>query len=115
MVFMRPTNLVRFSLNFALNPVAAGVAGLSDDCWAVAGNENAPTARQSRLILITLICFSPYAFFFSHGRTIAKRATGSASFTVPPKATSMIAVALGIEIGGKEDVGEQPNSVENDP
>jgi hypothetical protein len=55
---MRLTNLARFSLNFALKPVAAGVADVSD-CWAVAGNESAPTARQSRPILITLICFSP--------------------------------------------------------
>src|SRR5512136_948967 len=95
MVFMRLTSLVRFSLNFALKPVPAGVPGVSDDCWAVAGNENVPTARQSRPILITLICFSHYIFFLAMLRRRISKGIWrpSASFTVPQKATSKTVAA----------------------
>src|SRR5947209_6517144 len=70
MSFTRPTNLIRFSLNFALKPVAAALPAGSD-CWAAAGNEKAATARQSTPILIAFIGFSPYLYnqcFFRNAR-----------------------------------------------
>jgi hypothetical protein len=91
MVFMRPANLARFSLNFALNPVAAGVPEVSDDCWAVAGNEKAPTARQSRPILITLICFlSLHLFLVMLRRRISKVVVGNRISIVQGAAKSNI-------------------------
>src|SRR3982751_1714883 len=96
---MRAANLARLSLSFALKPVAAGLSGVFNDCWAVAGKENAPTARQSRPVLITLIGFLSLHLFLSRAPLESRKISGGRISIVHGSAKSNIMTA-GISAAG---------------